>query len=117
MTKEGFFKKYEYVYDDVYDCYLCPNDKMLFYSTTNREGYREYKSNPEKCKIYPYLDQCTKSSNHVKVVTRHVWEDYMEICEDIRHTPGNKEIYELRKETVERSSELQRSSTNSDTPT
>ena len=102
MTKEGFFKKYEYVYDDVYDCYLCPNDKMLFYSTTNREGYREYKSNPEECKSCPYLEQCTKSRNHVKVVTRHVWEDYMEICEDIRHTLGNKEIYELRKETVER---------------
>ena len=26
----------------------------------------------------------------------------MDICEDIRHTLGNKEIYELRKETVER---------------
>ena len=38
----------------------------------------------------------------MKVVTRHVWEDYMEICEDIRYTIGNKEIYDLRKETVER---------------
>ena len=26
----------------------------------------------------------------------------MDICEDIRHTLGNEEIYELRKETVER---------------
>ena len=43
MTKYGFFKKYEYVYDEFYDCYLCPNDKILKYSTTNREGYRESK--------------------------------------------------------------------------
>ena len=33
---------------------------------------------------------------------RHVWEEYMEMAEDIRHTLGNKEIYELRKETIER---------------
>lgn len=33
----GFFKKYEYVYDEFYDCYLCPNDKILKYSATNRE--------------------------------------------------------------------------------
>lgn len=102
MTKKGFFRKHEYVYDEAYDCYVCPNDKILSYSTTNREGYREYKSNFEDCISCPYLEQCTKSRNHVKVVTRHVWEDYMEICEDIRYTIGNKEIYDLRKETVER---------------
>lgn len=44
MTKEGFFKKYEYVYDEKYDCYLCPNDEVLKYKTTDREGYKEYKS-------------------------------------------------------------------------
>lgn len=102
MTKDGFFRKYEYVYDEAYDCYLCPNDKMLFYSTTNRDGYKEYKSNPDECKNCPYLEKCTKSKNHQKVINRHVWEEYMEVCEDIRHTLGNKEIYDLRKETVER---------------
>lgn len=38
----------------------------------------------------------------MKVVMRHVWEEYMEMAEDIRHTLGNKAIYELRKETIER---------------
>ena len=38
----------------------------------------------------------------MKVVTRYVWEHYIEMCEDIRHTIGNKEIYDLRKETIER---------------
>ena len=50
MTKKGYFKKYEYVYDEYYDCYLCPNNKILKYSTTNRDGYREYKSNANDCK-------------------------------------------------------------------
>ena len=46
--------------------------------------------------------QCTESKDHVKLITRHVWEEYMEKAEDIRHTVGNKEIYQQRKETIER---------------
>lgn len=59
MTKDGFFKKYDYVYDEYYDCYLCPNDKILTYSTTNRDGYKEYKSNPKECINCPSLPKCT----------------------------------------------------------
>ena len=33
---------------------------------------------------------------------RHIWEEYMEQCEDIRHTKGRKEEYNKRKETIER---------------
>ena len=102
MTKDGFFKKYEYVYDEYYDCYLCPNNQVLNYSTTNRDGYREYKSCGLICESCPYQTQCTNSKDHVKVVTRHIWEPYMEICEDIRYTIGMKELYSQRKETIER---------------
>ena len=102
MTKEGFFIKYEYVYDEYYDCYICPNNKVLSYSTTNREGYREYKSCGMVCADCPYLTQCTQSKDHVKVITRHIWEPYLEMCEDIRHTLGMKELYSQRKETIER---------------
>ena len=102
QTKEGFFKKYEYAYDEYYDCYVCPNGKTLEYSTTNREGYREYKSCGLICEGCPYVSQCTNSKEHVKIITRHVWEDYMEICEDIRYGIGNKERYKKRKETIER---------------
>lgn len=101
-TKEGFFKKHEYAYDEYNDCYICPNNKVLNYVTTNRDGYREYKSCGSTCKGCPYLSQCTESRDHVKLVTRHIWEDYMEKCEDIRHTIGMKELYDKRKETIER---------------
>jgi len=101
-TKEGFFKKYEYVYDEYNDCYICPNDQILKYSTTNRDGYKEYKSCGHICEKCEFLGQCTASKNHVKVVTRHVWEEYMETCEDIRHTLGMKDLYSHRKETIER---------------
>ena len=102
MTKKGFFHKYDYVYDDYYDCYICPNNQILSYSTTNRDGYREYKSCGSICASCPHLSECTHSKDHVKVITRHIWEPYMEICEDIRHTEGMKDLYKKRKETIER---------------
>ena len=84
MTKDGFFRKHEYVYDEYNDAYICPGNHFLHYSTTNRDGYREYKSCGKICEGCQYLSQCTASKDHVKLVTRHVWEDYMETCEDIR---------------------------------
>lgn len=77
-TKDGYFRKHEYVYDEYYDCYICPNNQVLSYSTTNRDGYREYKSNSEICKTCPYLSKCTRSKNNIKVKTRHIWEEYIE---------------------------------------
>lgn len=101
-TKEDFFGKHEFAYDEYYDCYICPGAHILTYGTTNRSGYKEYKSCGEHCAECQYLSKCTESKNHVKMITRHVWEEYMEVAEDIRHTIGNRQIYQLRKETIER---------------
>ncbi len=102
MTKDGFFKKSEYVYDEYFDAYICPGNQLIPYHTTNREGYREYKSNKNKCKNCEFLSQCTESKEHIKVIPQHVWDNYMEQVEDIRYGIGNKEIYAMRKETIER---------------
>ena len=102
MTKEGFFRKNDYTYDEYYDCYICPNNQILKYTTTNRDGYKEYKSDKKICANCPHINQCTQSKNNVKVVCRHVWEEYIEKVEDIRHTIGVKEIYKLRSQTIER---------------
>ena len=102
MTPDGYFRKYEYVYDKYYDCIICPNNQVLKYSTTNREGYREYKSDPNICKNCPCREQCTRSKDCQKTVTRHVWEQYMEMVDDYRHTPWVKELYDMRKQKIER---------------
>lgn len=102
MTKKGFFKKHEYIHNQHNDCYICPNNKLLTYSTTSREGYRIYKSNPQDCANCPFREKCTLSKNHTKVVTRHVWQDYYEQAEHLRHTDKNKALYKLRSETIER---------------
>lgn len=101
-TKKGFMKKYEYVYDEGYDCVICPELQILPYSTTTREGYRQYRSDPGECRKCPRLGECTHSKSCRKVVSFSVWERYLEISEDIRHGAEWKEIYPKRKQTIER---------------
>lgn len=101
-TKEGFFHAGEYVYDEHYDCILCPENNVLKYTTTNREGYREYKSDPGICRQCPSRARCTESRNCTKVVLRHIWSNYLDQAEEIRHTSIGKDTYKRRKETIER---------------
>ena len=102
MTKKGNLPWHEYVYDEYYDCVLCPENKVLSYSTTNRDGYREYKSKSYICKDCPRRSLCTMNKDCTKLVTRHVWVDYIERAEDVRHSPLGKETYALRSRTIER---------------
>ena len=102
MTKKGNLPWYAYVYDEYYDCILCPQDKVLSYATTNREGYREYKSKSYICRDCPELEKCTQNRQYTKTVTRHIWQEYLERAEDIRHSPVGKATYALRSQTIER---------------
>ncbi|QOK27693.1 IS1182 family transposase [Cytobacillus oceanisediminis] len=101
-TKEGFFRKHEYVYDEHFDCYICPTGEILKYTTTTKEGYRQYKSDPRICAGCPFLSQCTQSQAHQKLIQRHVWEEHVEEADHLRHHQDVKPIYEKRKETIER---------------
>ena len=101
-TMKGGHEWWKYVYDEHYDCIICPEYQVLKYSTTNRDGYREYKSDPKVCANCPTRELCTRSKESVKVVTRHIWKEYEEMAEDVRHTPIYKRMYKARKETIER---------------
>jgi transposase len=101
--RDGYFYKREYRYDEKLDVYICPNGQLLSYRTTNREGYRQYHSDPDQCCNCPLRQKCTQSSNATKVVTRHVWEASRERTDQHRLHRVGKRIYKRRKETVERS--------------
>ena len=101
--RDGCFYKREYHYDEKLDVYICPNGQLLSYRTTNREGYRQYQSDPEQCCNCPVRRKCTQSANATKVVTRHVWESSRERMDQHRLHRVGKRIYRRRKETVERS--------------
>jgi transposase len=101
--RDGYFYKREYRYDQNLDVYICPNGQLLSYRTTNREGYRQYHSDPAQCANCPVRQKCTQSGNATKVVTRHVWESSRERMDQHRLSRVGKRIYKRRKETVERS--------------
>lgn len=102
MTKRGNLPWHEYVYDEYYNCVICPQYEVLSYSTTNRDGYREYKSKSYVCNICEKRSKCTESKNFQKLVTKHVWAQYLERAEDVRHSPLGKKTYSLRSQTIER---------------
>lgn len=102
MSKKGFFRSYDYVYDEFYNCVICPNNQVLQYTNTNRDGYRVFKSNPNACIACPDLMKCTESRNHQKIVMKHIWEPHIDIAEDFRHSPPGRESYCLRSQTIER---------------
>ena len=102
QTMKGGHEWWKYVYDAYYDCILCPEYQPLRYSTTNRDGYREYKSDPKICTGCPTRQLCTCSRDCVKTVQRHIWKDYEELADDARYTPEYRDLYAKRKETIER---------------
>ena len=102
LTMKGGHEWWKYVYDEHYDCVICPEYQVLSYRTTNRDGYREYCSDPKTCAQCPTRQLCTRSKNCVKTVLRHVWKDYEELADDVRYTPEYQGLYALRKETIER---------------
>jgi len=73
------------------------------YSTTNRQGFRQYVSCSNICEKCELLAKCTSNQKHVKTITRHVWEDSKEKMIQNRLSPRGKRLYKHRKETVERS--------------
>ena len=102
QTMKGGHEWWKYVYDEFYDCVICPEYHILKYATTNRDGYREYKSDARLCAKCPTRELCTHSKDCVKTVQRHIWKDYEELADDARYTPKYQSLYRRRKETIER---------------
>ena len=99
--KEMFSKK-EYEYNKAYDCYVCPTGEIIELKTVDKQGYKIYKSNKKSCANCPYLNKCTKSKNHEKVITRHIWQDHKDEVNEKRYEEIFKKEYPKRKQTVEK---------------
>ena len=102
QTMKNGHEWWKYVYDEFYNCVICPEYQPLKYSTTNRDGYREYKSDPNICAACPTRERCTHSKDCIKTVQRHIWKGYEELADDARYTPAYAQLYKCRKETIER---------------
>ena len=96
------YKPWEYSYDPVNDTYTCPRGDTLRHTTTDRDGKRTYRSTPEKCRECPCKAKCGANEKGQKVFTTHIWQEYLDIVEQLRKTERAKKIYAQRKETIER---------------
>lgn len=101
--RPGMMRKSKFIYDREQDGYRCPQGQLLRYATTDRNGYRHYRSDPKICRNCPLLASCTTNAASTRTITRHVWADARERTDAHRLTPWGKAIYKRRKETVERS--------------
>ncbi len=101
--KPGMMAKKVFVYEPQSDAYRCPEGSLLAYATTDRNGYRHYKSDPAQCRTCPLLASCTANAKAERTITRHVWQDARDRTDAHRLTDWGKRIYKRRKETVERS--------------
>lgn len=96
------YKPWEYRYDPATDTYVCPQGGVLRHTTTNKDGKCTYRSTPAKCKGCPYKAKCGANEAGQKVITTHIWQEYLDLVESIRKTDRGKRIYAQRKETIER---------------
>jgi transposase len=101
--KDGMMRKSQFVFEPETDGYRCPQGQLLTYATTDRNGYKHYRSDPSLCRDCPLLASCTANAKAERTITRHVWADARERTDANRKTARGKAIYKRRKETVERS--------------
>ena len=100
--KKGGYKPWDYEYDPVHDQYICPRGGILRHTTTDRHGRRTYRSTPKACRNCPCKALCGANEKGQKLLTRHIWQEYLDIVEQLRKTDRGKQIYAMRKETIER---------------
>jgi len=98
--KKGYFKTYEYVYDEYNNQIICPNDKLLDYKRTDKQGYKIFQADKKDCAICPFKNKCT--TMEAKHVNLSVFHDILEYVEDLRHSDYGIETYRKRKEKIER---------------
>ena len=100
-TKGNGHPWWAYVYDEYFDDVICPEYRALHYSTQTGglPGIQEPRLSLQELS---HQRMCTENAKCEKTVLRHVWQDYVEMAEHVRHMAVYKELYRLRKEKIER---------------
>ncbi len=100
--KNDRFRPWDFTYDLVNDSFICPRGHELRHTTTSKEGKRTYRSSTKICKDCPCRTVCGANENGQRMLTTHIWQEYLDLVEQLRKTERGKEIYAMRKETIER---------------
>jgi len=95
------FGKYRFAYDPKQNVYVCPEKHPLSHKTTNREGYREYYSDPKTCANCPRRKECLGKNASRRLVQRHLWQDALDQADTFTKSARGRRLYQLRKQTIE----------------
>lgn len=90
--KKDGYKPWDYEYDAANDQYICPQGGVLRHTTTSRDGKRSYRSTPKDCKDCPCKALCGANEKGQKLLTTHIWQEYLELVEQLRKTERGKEL-------------------------
>ena len=100
--KKDIFRPWDFYYDPVKDSFLCPGGHELRHTTTSKEGKRTYRSTPKLCRNCPLRTACGANEKGQRILTTHIWQEYLDLVEQLRKTDYGKKIYARRKESIER---------------
>ena len=100
--KKDTFKPWDFTYNVVNDSFVCPGGHELRHTTTSKDGKRTYRSATQVCKDCPCRSVCGANENGQRILTTHIWQEFLDLVEQLRKTERGKEIYAMRKQTIER---------------
>ena len=99
---EGPFSKSHFIYDQLQDCYICPENHRLRYSYTNKKnGKRQYRIEDKMfCRQCQYFRECTKAERGRSIIRLRNEEIKLKL-EAQYEEPVSQDIYNRRKMRVE----------------
>jgi len=101
-SKRTLFRPWDYEYDVAGDTFTCRYGGVLRHTTTDRNGRRIYRSDTGHCRNCPFKDRCGANEKGQMMLQTHIWQEYLDLVEQIRKTTRGRDIYARRKETIER---------------
>ena len=99
---------FSHIYELAEDLYCENNGRpgcdpvMLFKHLFGIHSLRQTMRDAEVNVTYRWFPGYTENQQCTKTVTRHVWHDYIERAEDVRHSSIGRETCALRSQTIER---------------
>ena len=98
-NKNEFDKQFKYIMEA--DAFICPLGNLLNKNNVTHDGYIEYVIESHNCENCPNKNECLRTYKR-KVIRRHIYQDVADMCKNYRLSEEGKELYKLRKETIER---------------
>ena len=97
---DGTFSREDFNYDEVRDCYVCPNDKVLPRSSRKRRSRGDdmisYFSRVADCRSCPLKLRCCPKSPSRKIA-RHIHEAARDVARAVAKTPAYEQTRRDRK--------------------